>query len=338
MKQKIFYSVLILFFLLIAIPGVFVRPVKAQAGNAYDLIAAVNQMRASLGLPALQTDGILMSIAQSHSDYQASIGYWTHEGPGGTRPRDRAIAAGFGGGASVFLSENVAVLNTSASFETLIYSTWSDAIHWNTMTNPNYTHAGAGVAVSGDEVYYTLDVGYIAGNPGGTYVPAATYTPGGPTAAATDSSSELIVPMMTSTPHEDGTVIHVVQPGQAFWSIAIAYGTTINAIIELNNLDPSNPVVWAGDELLIQPSSEATIPPTSTITVKAPTRTPNPTQTPRPPTATKIATLVFTPTSKPLIPNMPDIQIERPTMGIAIIVTCGLGLLMVIITGFRGKK
>lgn len=338
MNRKIFYSILIFSFLLITTPGISVQPVKAQAGNAYDMIAAVNQMRASLGLPALQTDNILMSNAQSQSDYQASLGYWTHEGPGGTTPRDRASAAGYGGGATVFISENVAVLNTSVSFDTLIYSIWSDEVHWNTMTNPNYTHAGAGVAVSGDNVYYTLDVGYIAGNPGGTYVPAATYTPGGPPAAATDASSELIVAMITSTPHEDGTIIHVVQPGQAFWSIAIAYGTTINEIAELNNFEPDNLVVWAGDELLIQPSLEATIPPTSTITVRAPTRTPNPTQTPRPPTATKTVTQVTTPTPKPLIPNLPAIQVERRTLGIAMIVVSSLGLLMVVITGFRGRK
>ena len=205
------------------------------------------------------------------------------------------------------------------------------------MVNANYTHAGAGIAVSGSEVYYTLDVGYISGSPGGDYVPGPTYTPGGPTSAPTESSDDFIIPVITSTPHTDGTIIHVVQPGQAFWSIAIAYGTTINEIAELNNLAPENPVVWAGDELLIRPSLQPSISPTATITVRPPTRTPASTETLRPPPATISPTLVATPTSKPIL-NLPSLQIEQRTLGIAIIVVCGLGLIVVVITGFRPSK
>ncbi|MDX1437480.1 MAG: CAP domain-containing protein, partial [Anaerolineales bacterium] len=89
---------------LVAGPG----PAKAQGGSAADLIAAVNALRASNGLPPLQADSALMSIAQAHSNYQASIGSVTHTGAGGTRPRDRAAAAGYGGGATIFVSENIA--------------------------------------------------------------------------------------------------------------------------------------------------------------------------------------------------------------------------------------
>ena len=310
---------------------------SAQAGSAYDLIAAVNALRSAQGMTLLTVDPILMAVAQSHSDYQASLGYWTHEGPGGTRPRDRAAAAGFGSGATIFVSENVAVLNPTASFSTLIYSIWSDALHWNTMTNASYTHAGAGITVSGNEVYYTLDVGYIAGSPG-SYQPGSTYTPGGSTNLATQDNSNLISPITTSTPNPDGSVSHPVQAGHALWSIAIAYNTTINAIIELNSLDPTNPLIWPGDELLIQPSLQPSITFTSTVTVPAATRTPQPSITPRPPTPTRTATVEPSPTPKTLF-NLPSFrQIERRTMGIGIIALCVLGLLVVVLTGFRRSR
>jgi len=315
------------------------KDVAAQAGNGYDLISAVNQLRASLGLGALHVDPILMSIAQGQSDYQASIGTWSHEGPGGSSPRDRAIAAGFGGGATVFISENVAVMNTSASFNTLIYSIWSDQLHWNTMTNPNYTHAGAGVTVADGEVYYTLDVGYIAGNPGGSYVPAPSYTPGGPQAAATEATPNWIIPVITATPHDDGEVIHVSEAGQSLWSIAIAYGTTIKEIVELNGLDTDNPVIWPGDELIIRPALDATITPTPTITRPLPSRTPTPTRTIRP-ANTRVPTQTPTATPEPgLNIQLPSIYaIDRQKLGIGIIALCSLGLITVLFSGFRPRK
>jgi LysM repeat protein len=315
-----------------------VQEANAQPGTAYDLLAAVNALRTSQGLTTLEMDPILMAVAQSHSEYQASLGYWTHEGPGGTRPRDRAMAAGYGGGATVFISENVAVMNPTASFDTLIYSIWSDALHWNTMTNPSYTHAGVGIAVSGNEVYYTLDVGYVSGSPGG-YVPgAATYTPASGV-QSTESTSDVVSPVITATPQEDGSVIHRVEPGQSLWSIAIAYNTTILEIVEKNNLDPDNPAIWPGTELLIQPSLQPslTLPPTSTKPL--PTRTPHPSNTPRPPTPTRTPTQVITPTNEPLIDFSALQSMNHRTLGISVIVVCALGLIIVIITGwFRSSK
>src|SRR4030043_1255227 len=82
-------------------------PGSAKAGDAYSLIDAVNNLRAANGLPAYQVNSILMAVAQGHSDYQAAIGQVTHTGAGGTRPRDRAAAAGYGGGANFFMSEKL---------------------------------------------------------------------------------------------------------------------------------------------------------------------------------------------------------------------------------------
>ena len=337
LKNRSFNLFLIAILVFLLQPVLQPKEVNAQAGTAYDLVASVNALRASMGLTPLEIDPILMAVAQSHSEYQASLGYWTHEGPGGTRPRDRAAAAGFGGGETIFVTENVAVLNTNASFETLLYSIWADAIHWNTMTNPSYTHAGAGVAISGDNVYYTLDVGYIAGNPGG-YVPGPTYTPGGSGVVPTQPTSDIVSPVITATPHEDGSVYHLVEPGHALWSIAIAYNITIQNIIELNNLDQENPAIWPGNELLIQPSLQPSITSTPTEIVPTATRTPKPTYTPRPPTPTRTPTMVLSPTPEPFI-KIPSMEnVNRRMLGIVVIAICSLGLLTVFLTGFRKPK
>ena len=62
--------------------------VRLNAPGAYDLIAAVNSLRASNGLGALEVDGSLMAAGKVQADYLASIGGPNiangHQGAGGT--------------------------------------------------------------------------------------------------------------------------------------------------------------------------------------------------------------------------------------------------------------
>lgn len=84
--------------------ALFTLPQAALAGSpayatvssdASDLIAGVNAVRSSNGLTTLQPNSILNSIAQQQADYELSIGSQTDTGPGGTRPYQRALAAGY---------------------------------------------------------------------------------------------------------------------------------------------------------------------------------------------------------------------------------------------------
>ena len=274
--------------------GTDVFPAAAQASSAYDVVAAVNDFRTSNGLPALQVDPILMSVAQAHSDYQASIGTVTHTGAGGTRPVDRAIAAGFGGGATVFISENIAGgLNMSIS--KAIWQYWQDDAHLHTMLNPAAIYIGAGVGKAGDTVYYTVDTGYYAGASaptqpgGGTSVPASTVV-------AYD-------PFIVSTPREDGAVIHVVGFGQTLIGIANKYGVELNDLLQFNNLTMKS-VIYPKEEIIIKPSHTPgptepstspvpTITPSRTVTSSQLSPTPRGTFTPRPSSTS-------TPTTTPL--------------------------------------
>lgn len=258
---------------------------SAQAGDPYALIDAVNNLRAANGLPALQMNGILMSIAQGHSDYQATIGQVTHTGAGGTRPRDRAAAAGYGGGGTFFISENIAG-GTDLSVAEVISWWLGDAPHTQTMLGANYQDIGAGVSVSNGFVYYTIDVGYMSGS-GSNSPPAATVTPGGPTPIP-------IYMVQTATPNPDGSLVHTVLSGQTISRIAEAYGLTEAELMALNNL--TSDAIYVGDKLIIRPAG--TPGPTATSTA---TTTPT-----RAPTSTRHPTRTSTASSTPIDTNIPD--------------------------------
>ncbi|MBI9043340.1 MAG: LysM peptidoglycan-binding domain-containing protein [Anaerolineaceae bacterium] len=330
----------LLLVILICLSTTPIKTVQAQSTDPYDLIAAVNALRASKGVPQLEVDAKLMAIAQNHSEYQASIGTWTHEGSGGSLPRDRAIAAGYGNGASIFISENVAVMRYEASYDDLIFDIWADEVHWTTMTSSIYTHVGAGIKEVDGSTYYTLDVGYISGQMGDATA-GPTYTPDGKTTStAEERTDETPVPVYTATQHEDGTIIHVIEAGQAVWSIALAYGKSILDIASLNKLDPNNPLIYAGQEIIIQPSFTITTSPTVTRTPRPPTRTPLPTFTPRPSTQTPTITQTLTATPKPLIPGLPTADdVDKRTAGIAIMIISSVGLVVSLMWSFLpGRK
>ncbi len=225
--------------------------VSAQAGDAAVLIAEVNALRASYGLAPYAVDASLMSAAQAHSKYQAELGTWTHTGPGGSRPHDRAVSAGYGGGAPVYISENVA-MGVDMTPSQVVYQVWQDAIHLETMISSVYRHIGAGVDSNGNHVFYTIDVGYIAGAPGSAAdgTPAPGVTPGGATFTP-GPTGQAMVPILVSTPRPDGTVIHVVQPGQFLENIAAAYGVFLEDLLALNGITRDT-IIYEGDKLLVK--------------------------------------------------------------------------------------
>jgi uncharacterized protein YkwD/LysM repeat protein len=263
------------------------------SASGYDVIDLVNGLRSARGLTPLRVNDALMSAAQGHSNYQAAIGTITHTGRGGSRPRDRAAAAGFGGGGTIFISENIAG-GTGLSAAEAVQMWQGDDLHLYTMLNPAARDAGAGVAEAGGVVYYTLDTGYAAGDPGGGGNPGSgpTITPGGPTRTPSGPPTVtpiLIIPVVTVTPRPDGSIIHVVQPGQALWNVAAAYKVALADLLAWNGLTERS-VIHPGDKLLVRPaqaSPTAEITPTLAATAPlTPTITPSPSATLAPPTAT----------------------------------------------------
>ena len=273
--------------LIVGLIGGFPSRAEARPSTAsgYDLITAVNNLRARNGLPAYSINSILMSVAQSHSDYQASIGSVTHYGPGGTRPYERALAAGYpvAGDLSLggFYSENI--MGGSGYTAQEVVNAWmGDAPHQNTMLSANLTEVGAGVSCSGDFCYFTLDASTPSGS-SVSYTPSSGGTTGG--AGSPVPTRGVVFP---STPAADGSIRHVVQEGEVLWTIASAYNVSVDEIKRLNKL--ANNLIYPGDILLIKAAgATATAGPTETPTTAATftpfifwTVTASPTQSPTP--------------------------------------------------------
>jgi LysM repeat protein len=329
MLYKKFFSLITLGICLISF---FVTPQTSYAAgfNAYDVLAAVNALRTSNGLTPYQADGALMAAAQAHSDYQASIGTATHEGAGGTSSRDRAVAAGYGKGAQVFVTENIAVIATSGSMDTVISSFWSDQVHWNTMVNPQYQQAGAGVTEQGGMLYITLDVGYIAGSTASANTSQGVVAPPAPQSAPTETP-QFIVNVVTATPLADGSIYHTVQYGEFLVNIAQSYGLTMQQLKDLNNMHDD--YLKAGQRLKIRDAMSPTPSLSPTATPRPPTRTPTASATIATPTLTRTPTQTRTPTPKPLIP--PLHSMDRRVFAYFIIAVCSLGLVMVLVNWLR---
>ena len=312
--------------------GINVKTSEAQAGTAYDLIDAVNALRAANGLPPYQIHSILMSTAQQHSEYQASIGTVTHTGPGGTRPIDRVIAAGFGDGKKVFVSENIAG-GLNMSVETAIYTYWQDSLHMSTMLNPNAQYVGAGVAKAGDYVYYTLDVGYITGAPANATVPPGTSQPYA-TAVPYD-------PFIKSTPRPDGAIIHVVGYGQTLIGIANTYDVPLQTIYDLNGFN-NNTIIYPGEEIIIQLSQTPTITSTeapSPSQTNTPTNTTTPTAKPtssKTPGVTPSITIVPSPTPQSI--PAPWLSIKEDDLITIVFVLAGIVIIGIFLTLYLERK
>lgn len=114
--------------------------------------------------------------------------------------------------------------------------------------------------------------------------PAAVYAQESSTPEEAASSIE------TSTPAADGSIVHIVKPGEFIITIAQAYQIPLIDIFSLNNITDQT-VIYPGQKLVIKradrtpepPPTETTIattppPPTPTPT-RRPTRTPRPTLT-----------------------------------------------------------
>ncbi len=307
MKTRNLSGLVFLFGILLLIPFIEAGSVRASAPapkpatDAYALIAEVNALRAKNGLPAYTINATLMSVAQAHSDYQASIGTVTHYSSDGSRPYQRALAAGYpvGGDLSLggFFSENIVA--GSGMTESQAVNIWQgDAPHLNTMLSPYLTEVGAGMANVNGYIYYTLD----ASTPSGGSVPA--YTPD-PNAIPNDVNGALpaldwIMPVITSTPAMDGKIIHEVQVGQSLWGIADIYGTTVQDIRTLNYMS-ADELVYPGELLLIR-TVATEVPSTPTVVA---TETLVPTM--------PVATETSLPTSEPTISA--ETPIPQATVG-----------------------
>lgn len=304
------------------------QAVQAQVGSAMDLVNAVNAYRAGYDLKPYVVDASLMSMAQAHSDYQASIGKLTHDRADGKTPADLGIT-----------SENIGG-GPNTSVRTLIDYQWSD--YWHTHTLIGYTEGqvGAGVAVVNGYAYYTLIVmrtgvqTYLLE----TLAVSSSSAPSSNTTALAPAVENTPTPFATVTARPDNALIHTVNPGETLWSIAMAYATTIDNLKSINGFTEEAPTIYAGQKLYIRLPDPATLTPTITNTPLPPTRTPDPTRTPRVLLPSPTPETTGAPTSLALLPQgEEDDLVDRKTLGFWVLALCLAGLVAVFLASIRRR-
>jgi uncharacterized protein YkwD len=300
------------------------QPVLAD--SPYDLINAVNALRASYGIAPYSISSILMYTAQAQADFMAATGNMTHSGPGGIGVTERLLAAGYplAGDLSLggFRSENITGGSENMSAQTAVERWTGDAPHLTTMISPNLTEIGAGVAVNNGRVYYVIDCALPTTS--GASSAAATSIEGGTTVPAPTRDLAVMIPVMLSTPDGEGNIVHEVKSGQTLWQIAIAYQVKIDEIKGLNNLSDNS--IYPGDKLLIRMGM---LMPTVTLAgTEAPAQTATVTPTSLPAsTVTASAISITTPTIQVSPVPVDNSIVMKVAMGVIALALVGGGFL-----------
>ena len=305
-----------------------VTPVAAKPAmvvtDAYSLIAEVNNLRTSNGLPAYAVSAILMATAQGQAEYM-SINGVSHVGPGGTRPYERVLNAGYplAGDLSLggFMSENITA-GGNKSVQDAVLEWQGDTPHWTTMMSPDLMEIGAGVAIVDGYVYYVIDCARPLGGRPPTLAPGETAQPivsmyVGPPLART------VIP---NTPNADGKLVHVVKPGETLWLIAVTYQVTVLQIRELNYMSDTDDI-YPSEKLLIRKGQVgATAAPDADVSATPTALTDDP---PLLPTVTFAP--VYTPTPLPTLPLPTEVAPTRVPALTALASNGNLPILAVIV-------
>lgn len=226
-------------------------PARAQGDPAGQVVALVNALRASLGLGALTVDPMLTYAAQSHANWIAATGQYSHTGEGGSTPQDRALAAGYAGS----VSENF-VAGTGLTPGGAVEWWKNSGIHYATLTS-SAQHVGVGFARRGDNNIYVL----VAGRP--SPPPRPRSAGGAPAEEEEEDEGPIVVPITRAEPDANGRIVHEVQQGQTAWAIAAVYGVDLDEMLRINNL--TRPVVLRpGDKIIVKLGEGETPPPTPT--------------------------------------------------------------------------
>ena len=299
-----------------------------------DLIAAVNALRLSYGILPLSPHPILMKVAQDQAYVLAdSEGAAGHARPSGIGLTDYLLMLGYplAGDLSLggYRSENWTIGGTD--IQEIVHIWLGDDIHTNTMLRVEYKDVGAGISFSTDEwgvthYYYVIDVAMpTASGKQQNYTPESILTA---TAFAKYAGTpQWMIPITLSTARPDGDVIHEVQYGQTLWSLAIDYGTTIEQIKRLNNLQAD--VIAPGQKLLIQKG--ATQPAPSTMSASSLEPVKQNLQTPTP-------LFTSTPNATAIAPSVRAGQFIKQNSLVVVAFVISFSVLIAGIIGFGKKK
>lgn len=130
-------------------PGADVHPTRANAGRVQAaVLCLVNSQRALARLPLLRINPMLRTAANIHGLQLVRNGDFTHAGPSGSSPLDRARAAGYRPcrGRGCLVGENLAWSVSSGATPAAIVSGWmTSADHRANILRPDFRDTGVSV-------------------------------------------------------------------------------------------------------------------------------------------------------------------------------------------------
>ncbi|KAF3463768.1 CAP domain-containing protein [Streptomyces sp. Tu 3180] len=112
--------------------------------TAAEVVGLTNRERTRAGLPPLSRDPLLAAAAQAHSADMVARDFYSHTAPDGSRPWDRAAAAG---SARRTIGENIACGQRSPA--EVVRGWMNSPGHRANILKPDFTHIGVGLAGGG---------------------------------------------------------------------------------------------------------------------------------------------------------------------------------------------
>ncbi len=178
-------------------------PAKAQdPGLVARLLAAINADRVANGLPPYALNPLLTLSAQRHSEYQASIGTFTHDGPDGSRALQRAQAVGY---PATWANENVYMGHTTPE-EVVNWWYTADQLHRNNILHAALREVGLGIASDAQGMtYWTMDIS-AQPNVLPIFINSGAYSTNSPTVTLTLYNEKVF----SSEPGQIGPVVQVM--------------------------------------------------------------------------------------------------------------------------------
>ena len=115
------------------------------------LVASINEERAAEGLPPLRIEAHLNASAQSHSDWMADTGTFSHAGEGGSSATDRIEEAGFPLTGSWQTAENIAYISITGDLDAGEADRMHDGLmesegHRENILDPGAAYVGIGLS------------------------------------------------------------------------------------------------------------------------------------------------------------------------------------------------
>jgi uncharacterized protein YkwD len=120
-----------------------------------------NEARRKNGLPPLEPDKTLATLARGKSDDMINRGYFSHPDPEGKTIKDRYVAIKPAAGGMIGLGENISMGgkndydDAEAAARRIVDGFMVSPGHRKNILEPAYTHLGVGVSLKDKEYYVT---------------------------------------------------------------------------------------------------------------------------------------------------------------------------------------